>query len=366
MSIAPRELIFSVLVKEVQVCRKCERMGDSARVLNHGAGSLRAKALFIGEAPGRLGADATGIPFHGDVAGNNFEDLLASAGIDRSQIFVTNAVLCNPKDGKGNNSTPNNVEARNCSRFLRRQIELLTPQVVITLGAVALEALKSIATHNLTLRDHVRTQNDWFGMLLIPLYHPGQRAMIHRSLSNQRSDYQFVGETIRRLGTKARSPRATTKADVLALAHFILNLKGRVSYFELHKLAYLAEYLHVRKTGTRLTKGYFIRQKDGPYCTDLQLSRLRKADPALTVSKLDGQLFLSFASDHSGHLFAESEFAESARTAAQDAIRRYTYESEFDLKTAVYMTAPMRNILRKELADKVSQYNAPIDFLAAR
>jgi uracil-DNA glycosylase family 4 len=366
MSTAPRELIFATLVNEVQACRKCNRMADSARVLDHGAGSLRAKALFIGEAPGRLGADATGIPFHGDTAGNNFEDLLALSGINRSEIFVTNAVLCNPKDAKGNNSTPNSTEASNCSGFLRRQIELLRPEIVITLGAVALEALKVIAPHSLSLRDHVRTKNAWFGRLLIPLYHPGQRAMIHRSLANQRSDYQFVAETLRRLGTQRRPSSAATKADVLALARYILSIKGKVSYFELHKLAYLAEYLHVRRTGTRLTKGYFIRQKDGPYCTDLQLSRLQKADPALQITKLEGQLFLSLTSGQSGHLFSEPEFAGAARTAAEDAIQRYTYQSESDLKTAVYMTAPMRNILRRERAENVSMYNAPIDFLAAR
>jgi len=367
MSTAPRELIFAALVKEVQACRKCDRMADSARVLNHGAGSLRAKALFIGEAPGRLGADATEIPFHGDAAGNNFEDLLASSGMNRSEIFVTNAVLCNPKDAKGNNSTPNGVETSNCSGFLRRQIELLNPPIVVTLGAVALEALKLIALHSLSLRDHVRTKNYWFGRLLIPLYHPGQRAMVHRSLANQRSDYQFVAETLQRLGTQRRPTKATTttRGDVLALARFILSIKGRVSYFELHKLAYLAEYLHVRQTGTRLTKGYFIRQKDGPYCTDLQLSRLQKAEPALKVTRVKGQLFLSFASGLPGLLFAEPQFGGSARAAAEDAIRRYAYESESDLKTAVYMTAPMRNILRKEKAEKLSMYNAPIDFLAA-
>lgn len=365
MSTAPRELIFAALVKEVQACRKCDRMADSARVLNHGAGSLRAQALFIGEAPGRLGADATEIPFHGDAAGNNFEDLLALSGMNRSEIFVTNAVLCNPKDAKGNNSTPNGTETSNCSGFLRRQIELLKPPVVVTLGAVALEALKVIAPHSLTLRNHVRTKNAWFGRLLIPLYHPGQRAMIHRSLANQRSDYQFVAETLLRLSTQRRPTNTPTRADVLALARFILSIKGRVSYFELHKLAYLAEYLHVRQTGARLTRGYFIRQKDGPYCTDLQLSRLQKAEPSLRITKVKGQLFLSFASGLPGLLSVEPEFGGAARTAAQDAIRRYAYESESDLKTAVYMTAPMRNILRKEKTEKLSMFNAPIDFLAA-
>jgi uracil-DNA glycosylase family 4 len=341
-------------------------MADSARVLNHGAGSLRARAMFIGEAPGRLGADNTELPFHGDVAGNNFEDLLAAAGIDRGEIFITNAVLCNPKDAKGNNATPIGQEIANCSRFLRRQIQLVDPAIVITLGSVALEALDSIEPHGLSLRDSVRTSNSWNGRILIPLYHPGQRAMIHRSLANQRSDYQFVAETLRRLGGTPRRPSSPTRGDALALARCIIEMKGKVSYFELHKLAYLVEYLHVRKTGERLTNAYFIRQKDGPYCTDLQVTRLQRADRNLQVHKDEGQLFLSFSSGHSTHLFSDPSFNAAGAAVVQEAIQRYSYGSEADLKTAVYMTAPMRNILRKEQSEKISLFNAPIDFLAAR
>jgi len=55
-----------------------------------------------------------------------------------------------------------------------------------------------------------------------------------------------------------------------------------------------------------------------------------------------------------------------AKVAVEEAIRRYGHQSDADLKTAAYMTAPMRNIMRKEQAQKVSMLNAPIDFLAAR
>jgi uracil-DNA glycosylase family 4 len=367
MSIGSDKFItFATLINDVQGCRKCERMADSARVLNHGAGNLRAKAMFIGEAPGRLGADSTELPFHGDIAGANFEDLLSSAGIARSEIFITNAVLCNPRDAKGNNSTPIGAEISNCSSFLRRQLELVDPAIVVTVGNVALDAVAAIKPHGLSLREHVRTKNQWNRRLLIPLYHPGQRAMIHRSLANQRSDYQFVAETLRRLEKPRRHSAAPTKEDALALARYIIGSKGKVSYFELHKLAYLAEYLHVRKTGERLTNAYFIRQKDGPYCTDLQLGRLQRADRNLQVLKTSGQLFLTLSSGHSAHLFAAPQFSGPATASVQEAIERYAYESETDLKTAVYMTAPMRNILRKEQSQNVSLFNAEIDFLAAR
>jgi uracil-DNA glycosylase len=67
---------FDSLCKEVQNCKLCPRMKGSQRVLNYSAGNLEAKIMFIGEAPGRLGADESGIPFHGDKAGNNFEILI--------------------------------------------------------------------------------------------------------------------------------------------------------------------------------------------------------------------------------------------------------------------------------------------------
>jgi len=341
-------------------------MGSSARVLNYSAGALTAKILFIGEAPGRLGADNTQIPFHGDVAGNNFEDLLSFAGISRSEIFVTNAVLCTPKDERGNNATPNAGEVSNCSSFLRRQIDLIDPKIVVTLGATALAAVQTIEPHGLSLRQVVRSSHSWYGRLLIPLYHPGQRAMIHRSLANQRSDYQFVSETLRRLDSPKARSAGVTKADALALAQVIIGARGKVSYFELHKLAYLIEYLHVRRTGTRLTNAYYIRQKDGPYCTDLQLSRLQRTASWLKVVKLKNQLILSSASGDSGHLFSKPEFSSVSESAVEDALRRYCYDSEAELKTAVYMTAPMRHMLRKERIQKINMYNAPIDFLAAR
>src|SRR5205809_5938291 len=142
---------FGKLIQEVRACTRCERMCNSARVLNYSAGNLSAELFFIGEAPGRLGADETEVPFHGDTSGRNFEDLLTFAGISRNDVFVTNAVLCNPKDEDGNNSTPTLAEAANCHPFLRRQIELVNPKIVVTLGNTALRALAGIEQHGFSL-----------------------------------------------------------------------------------------------------------------------------------------------------------------------------------------------------------------------
>lgn len=358
---------FGKLVDEVGACRKCTRMCHSARVLNFSAGGLNADLFFIGEAPGRLGADETEVPFHGDTSGRNFEDLLSFAGISRNDVFVTNAVLCNPKDDNGNNSTPTLAEATNCQPFLRRQIELVNPKIVVTLGNTALRTVAGIELHGFSLSQHVRTIHSWFGRSLIPLYHPGQRAMIHRSFANQRSDYQFVAEQWRRLTQERRKSSGVTRPDVMAVALYLLASRGAITYFELHKLAYLTEYLHVRRSGRRLTSAYFIRQKDGPYCTDLQIDRIRRADGSIRVFKDEGKLCLRLGSDLTPKLFSDRpEISDEARKAADEAMQRYGDKTDSELKTAVYLTAPMRFLLRREQSSKSNLYNAPIDFLAAR
>jgi hypothetical protein len=139
-----------------------------------------------------------------------------------------------------------------------------------------------------------------------------------------------------------------------------------VTYFELHKLAYLTEYLHVRKSGRRLTSAYFIRQKDGPYCTDLEIDRIRRADGSIRVFKDAGKLCLRLGADQTPHLFVEhTEISNDARAAADEAVQHYGGKDDSELKTAVYLTAPMRFLLRWEKSAKANLYNSPIDLLAA-
>jgi uracil-DNA glycosylase family 4 len=355
---------FAQLIGDVRACKTCDRMSQSARVLNYSSGNLQADLMFVAEAPGRLGADATEVPLHGDAAGKNFEDLLKFSGLRRDEIFVTNAVLCNPKDEHGNNAPPSKAEVANCARFLRRQIELVDPKIVVALGNAALRALALLENHDISLSEGPVICS-WFGRHLIGLYHPGQRAMLRRSFTNQRSDYQFVVEQLRRLGKPQRKSSGSTKSDVLALARHILSIKAELSYFELHKLAYLAEYVHVRRFGRRLTSAYFIRQKDGPYCTDLELKRLRRASDSIKVATRGGKLFLRIDPKVSDSFFAEETISDAAREAVEEALSRYGDKDEADLKTAVYLTAPMKFLLRKERATQTNLHNAPIDFLAA-
>lgn len=347
---------FDSLIAEVQRCRKCTRMDKSERVLGYGCGSLTPNVMFIGEAPGRLGADSSLMPFHGDKSGHNFEGLLEQVGLSRYDAFITNAVLCNPKDESGNNSPPTKTEIQNCAAFLQRQVEIIQPKVVATLGSVALKSCALASRHELRLADHVRTANKWNGRLLIPMYHPGQRAMLHRSFANQLADYQFLKETLARSTTK-RVKKVSGKASeqVVEVVNYLIEREANLSYFALHKLLFLAEVRHLEEYGERMTASYVVRQKDGPYFVELHPNKLAAfgigvvCKPRLSVIR---QLELSSNT--------QFELPTSWARVLDEVLKKYAGLSEADLKRSVYLTKPMRELLRREKQSRVNMFNAPL------
>ena len=142
---------FEDLIQSVQHCDLCDRLACRNKILSEANGNIKSKVLFIAEAPGRLGADRTGIPLFGDCTGNNFEAFLSSIGWNRENVFITNAVLCNPRQENGNNATPTNEEVENCSVYLEMAISLVDPDVIVPLGLTALSALNMIRPHNITV-----------------------------------------------------------------------------------------------------------------------------------------------------------------------------------------------------------------------
>lgn len=100
-----------------------------------GGGSPDAKILLVGEAPGEE-EDKQGNPFVGK-AGNLLNEGLRKAGIGREEIFITNAVKCRPPG----NRNPSDVETEACSKYLKEQIAVLEPELVVVLGKVAAQAL---------------------------------------------------------------------------------------------------------------------------------------------------------------------------------------------------------------------------------
>jgi uracil-DNA glycosylase family 4 len=199
--IVPMNLLsdqFAALCEDAQACVTCPNLADKTAVLSDLNGSLTPKVFFIGEAPGRAGADRTRRPFYGDKSGDNLQRLLDSVGLSREDIFITSAVMCSPRSVTDANRRPTRTEIKNCSSYLMRVLDLIEPPLIATLGSVALEALKLIEYHEFTLREHAGTKQTWNGRMLVPLYHPSPQVIAsQRGIDTQLMHFQSLGRLLR-------------------------------------------------------------------------------------------------------------------------------------------------------------------------
>lgn len=196
--IPDRPTLFQTICADARECRLCPNLADKAAVLSDLNGNLHPKVFFIGEAPGRAGADRTRRPFYGDKSGDNFQKLLDSIGLKREEIFITSAVMCSPRSATDANRKPTRTEIKNCAAYLERVIRLISPRVIATLGAVGLEALSLITYHEFKLKSHAGQILDWGGVSLIPLYHPSPQVVAsQRGLDLQFRHFETLSKVIK-------------------------------------------------------------------------------------------------------------------------------------------------------------------------
>jgi uracil-DNA glycosylase family 4 len=167
-------------------------MEGRRRVLGTGNGAAPAPVMLVGEAPGRFGAEQSGIPFLGDASGRRLDRLLAAAGWERSTLFITNAVLCNPRDACGCNRAPTALELDHCRDHLARTIAIVKPMLVVALGRRAAAALGHIQPHELgaaapgDLLAWSHPLSPWIAWVL----HPSPLTQTHRSFQTQQADWR--------------------------------------------------------------------------------------------------------------------------------------------------------------------------------
>ncbi len=126
---------FVSLQQQYKTCQRCPSLCRSRSQVVFGSGNSKAQVLLIGEAPG-ANEDKNGIPFVG-MAGKVLNELLATAGIAREDVFITNTILCRPE----NNRPPEKEEVENCRERLDTLIEIMQPKVVVTIGNFATERI---------------------------------------------------------------------------------------------------------------------------------------------------------------------------------------------------------------------------------
>lgn len=178
-------------------CRACDGV-TYTHALSPQNGPLTARVLFVAEAPGRRGAAVTGVPLTRDESGRRFEHFLAIAGLSRSEVFVTNSVLCHPRTLQGRNRTPTRAEIARCVPFLAHTLELVRAPVVVALGRTALDALRAVEPHSLLLAADVGEPRAWGRREIIALYHPGRQSTLHRPQRLQEEDWRGLGAYLAR------------------------------------------------------------------------------------------------------------------------------------------------------------------------
>lgn len=348
-----KETRFLDLINSVQHCKLCRRLADKKKILSEANGNYKSEVLFIAEAPGRLGADRTGIPLFGDRTGDNFELLLNNIGWKREDIFITNAILCNPQDDNGTNGTPTLEEIANCSAYLEMVISLVQPSVIATLGANALKALANIVPHHFSLKENVAKISKWKGYILFPLYHPGPRAIIHRSISKQTSDFIALANLVHPInGIKRRSHSSKQlafnftmqKSSFHQVVRALLELNFQLPYFKLAKLLYLLDMNAIKQFGHTVASEIYIRQKDGPWPP--KLNEVLISMDNHEISRLNNYRIPKVKIGPSPRFDIELE--ENVLALIAEISAKYSPYNNSEIKTAVYNTRPMRFILKKE------------------
>lgn len=148
--------------RQIEVCTKCGLWKSRTRAVP-GAGDPEARLMFVGEGPG-FHEDRQGLPFVG-AAGHLLDSLLEDIGLDRSEVFITNIVKCRPPG----NRDPQPTEIAACTPYLDRQVAIIRPAVIATLGRFSMAHF--LGPEVTISRVHGRPQRRQ-GRIIYPLFHP--------------------------------------------------------------------------------------------------------------------------------------------------------------------------------------------------
>lgn len=173
------------LHKKCLECKKCKLRAGATQVVP-GHGNPNAEIMFVGEGPGK-NEDEQGVPFCG-AAGKLLDEMLASIGLEREDVFIGNMIKCRPP----NNRDPMEDELEACEPWLDQQMKLIQPKVVVTLGrfsmAKMLPGSKISDVHGKVF------EREWY--VVIPLYHPAvglyKYAMRQTLMQDFKSIKQFL------------------------------------------------------------------------------------------------------------------------------------------------------------------------------
>ncbi len=158
-----KETAMKLLMEEIGDCQRCKLANKRTHIV-FGEGNPDARLMFIGEAPGRE-EDIQARPFVGD-AGVLLTRLIEKMGLKREDVYIANVVKCRPPM----NRDPEKDEIEQCRRFLESQIDIIMPEIIMSLGRIA--ALTLIGNEKLKITAIRGRVFDYKGIPLVPTFHP--------------------------------------------------------------------------------------------------------------------------------------------------------------------------------------------------
>ncbi len=176
------------LFEAMKTCHQCQ-FGDTRTKLVFGEGNPDARLMFVGEAPG-ADEDRQGRPFVGR-AGQLLTRMIEAMGLQREDVYIGNILKCRPP----NNRTPTPAEMTPCLPYILKQIEIIEPEIICGLGAVALKGL--LRDPSVSIGRIRGAFIDWHGVRLMPTYHP---AYLLRSPQQKKVVWEDLQAILRELG----------------------------------------------------------------------------------------------------------------------------------------------------------------------
>jgi DNA polymerase len=176
--------------REASGCLRCP-LSESRTTVVFGAGNADADLMFVGEAPG-ANEDKQGLPFVGQ-AGKLLDKLLGEIGLAREEVFIANVLKCRPPGNR--DPRPSEIEA--CSDYLHRQVELIEPRVICTLGNFSTKLLRGDPTG--ISRLHGQPEVHTIGpraVRLYPIYHPAAALYTPSMVETLRADFARLPELL--------------------------------------------------------------------------------------------------------------------------------------------------------------------------
>jgi DNA polymerase len=189
---ADRREKLKAVWRQASTCTKCPQLAAGRTTVVFGNGNADADLMFVGEAPG-VNEDKQGVPFVGQ-AGRLLDQLLGEIGLVRGDVFVVNVLKCRPPGNR--DPLPQEIDA--CQDFLFRQLELIEPRVVCTLGNFATKLLRGDPGTGIT-RLHGREEIRQIGprtVRLFPIYHPAAALYTPSMLEILRTDFKRLPDLL--------------------------------------------------------------------------------------------------------------------------------------------------------------------------